>query len=502
MKKLTIAVLSLLAHPTFAQFKEIIIGTDGQPIYGQQLTLPNPITYFDIDTLKQQLVIVSTPPRTGDKEELTFVDLKNQKLTWSIKPDTRTYGVKMAQQGITRYDGRRTDYLSKANGMTTFSKKGQLAGIDPHFNTVIDQTGNVFNPENGQRIANAGTQHRYGVNEAKHIDNNTYVIAADGLFGVNTKTGKSWGYPSKTGWDYHKGQRFEVANSSLVFVSTLALGAIGGVAAAHATGQLGNGTAISNANSNILVDGNLAYFASLENLVAVDINTGIKKFETPLNGAKTSSSILSANGDDIFLINQGYVPTGQNTFMLCGHPFFACYDKHTGKPIYMDSLGTKGVIASWQLIGQTFFANYNDQYIVAINTTTGERIFTKNLKKTGLSPIATFIDPRTTYVEQKGGTYKLLAEAYPGKFFVKDKGNFIYSFDNGATTAERFMLPVWQTVQHKGKTLMLSDKALVILKDGKNSAILNLDNAIIAGNKAIGINRNSITIADLNAVAN
>ncbi|MCD6062241.1 MAG: hypothetical protein K0R82_152 [Flavipsychrobacter sp.] len=504
MKPITTAVLCVLTGSCFAQFKQVTVGTkqDNQPIYGRQLILPHPLAYYDIDTVKGELVVVATPSRIKDKDDLSFIDIQNQKLVWTIKPGTRTNNIKLARRGIIRYDGRQSSYLSKGNGITTWTKKGQLAGVDPHFNKAVDRSGNVINLEDGRKIIDAGTEHRYGINAAKHLNDNTLVIAADGLYGINTQNSKSWGYGSKTGWDYHKGQGNDIVKDGAVVVSTLAFGVIGGMAAAAATGQFGAVTIATKASSNILVENNTAYFASLENLLAVDVTTGNKKFDVPLPGAKTSSSLIESRDANIYLLNLGYVPTNQGNNLLCGHPFFASYNKNTGIQNYLDSLGPKGSVAAAGYVGDTVYVNYNNKYITATNLKTGRRIFTADIKNGGLPQVASFIDKHKTYVEEKGGTFKLLHELYPGLLFVKDNANFIYTYNANTKTTERFSRTIWEPVRIKGKTAMRNEKALAILKNGKNVAVLHLENPVVAGNNAVGISKNSVTIVNLNDLIN
>jgi hypothetical protein len=471
------------------------------PSYGKEFDLQaEPERHF-LDTLSKQLVVVTKPVRKYKGGKMVLFDLNTNTKLWEITLDNPTLSIHAAKNSIIQFDGRETHSYSKKDGTRIWHQKERLSGVIPESNLAISQNGHVFDIEKGREIANGGVSHKYGINHVEYSDKKTALVGADGLYAVDLVKGGRWSHETKTGWKYYGGGDFDPGNTAIIVASSVAFGMVGGLVAMAATGSFKEDAIAHDGGSNIVAENNRAYFASLESLMCVDVPSGNQVFNTTLNGAKTSLSNIKLADSNIYLLNYGFVPANRGKYITCGHPFFASYNKFTGAQNYLDSIGPRGWIPAANYIGDTLFVNYNNTLLAAYDIKTGDRVLAQDMAKANLSFIVSFINHHRTYVEKKGGSFEPLSHAYPGVIFMRDKNNLVYTYNTLTNATGQFAYPVWEPVTLSTNVkIMRNEKAVVVLKDDKNAAVLNIENAIIAGDKIIGFEKNKIQIVDINTV--
>ena len=139
------------------------------------------------------------------------------------------------------------------------------------------------------------------------------------------------------------------------YTGAVALGALGvltGVLTGFSAVPIGAGVnAVVELTSNVLRDDTLFYFANRTQLLCLD-NQLKMKWGYPLPEDLTSHSQLFDYGERLYMINYGSgyrtnlrdLPSVYEKKMMevnIGRPFIACFDKNTGKNIYLNQLTKK-----------------------------------------------------------------------------------------------------------------------------------------------------------------
>lgn len=144
------------------------------------------------------------------------------------------------------------------------------------------------------------------------VSDSVVLVQADGLHLFNPYTGQGWDYEAVMSAPYDK---------------RIALQVLGFASSSFATG---GAYMIKELHSNAILSDSVLYWASREEIVALDSTDGHLLWKTRLPEKAGSRSNIFETDTSIFLINRG-VAVFQNRYVEYGRPFLAAYEKATGR---------------------------------------------------------------------------------------------------------------------------------------------------------------------------
>jgi hypothetical protein len=167
-------------------------------------------------------------------------------------------------------------------------------GIGYRFNNFSGHSNLLegINLQNGCRLWSRVVHREVGWKDLFYSNDSTLMVVATGLHSINVKTGKGLEYP---------------------FVRTLI--------------------------SNTLIDSSNCYFASRKYFEAVDMTTGKIVWNFPFEENIASRALIFIKDSILFIVNKGMAFAG-NKQLEFGKPFFAAFDKKTGREIFFSSIKT------------------------------------------------------------------------------------------------------------------------------------------------------------------
>lgn len=173
-----------------------------------------------------------------------------------------------------------------------------------------------FNLADGSTLWKRLLNFQSGWSACDMVSDSVVLVQADGLHLFNLYTGQGWDYEAVMSAPYDK----RSALQALGFV----LGFFSGFVAT------GGADMIKELHSNAILSDSVLYWASREEIVALDSTDGHLLWKTRLPEKAGSRSNIFETDTSIFLINRG-VAVFQNRYVEYGRPFLAAYEKATGR---------------------------------------------------------------------------------------------------------------------------------------------------------------------------
>ena len=171
-----------------------------------------------------------------------------------------------------------------------------------------------FNLADGSTLWKRPLNFQSGWSACDMVSDSVVLVQADGLHLFNLYTGQGWDYEAVMSAPYDK---------------RIALQVLGFASSSFATG---GAYMIKELHSNAILSDSVLYWASREEIVALDSTDGHLLWKTRLPEKAGSRSNIFETDTSIFLINRG-VAVFQNRYVEYGRPFLAAYEKATGRPL-------------------------------------------------------------------------------------------------------------------------------------------------------------------------
>ncbi|MDO9001762.1 MAG: hypothetical protein Q7W45_18490 [Bacteroidota bacterium] len=321
--------------------------------------------------------------------------------------------------------------------------------------------------------------------DVKYLNDTTLIIAANGVHAININRGLIWSHNLNTAEKNQKTLVYSVINNTNVEKIT----------ESYKTTTEDN--LLSQLGSNILIDGDVIYFAGKEKAIAIKTN-GEVLWELDLKTLPISKMILTKSGSAVTLINLG-LSLFKDHYVLYGKPFVMNIDAATGK-INSQSKYT----SSENLID---FLSQKNSYLLAdkkniiqtnSNNESFETIIPLNDHRYGR--FLEFINGDEYYVE-KEGYYVPLNFINDNVVYFKTENNKVYGVDKVDVQYEYHFTELFKRDKvFKGKTVIFNyKKTYVINKNFELLATINLvEKSILMGNKLYFLGGNILSILDLN----
>jgi outer membrane protein assembly factor BamB len=192
------------------------------------------------------------------------------------------------------------------------------------------------------------------------------LVAAAGLHSINIKTGEGWDYNTPTG------KNLNVTPTSGEIAGAVVGGIIGGLIGGLIAGAITGGfyvtypiynynalktgsDVISGIASNVLINNDFIYFASKDTLTKLNKHTGQPTWKCTFEKDITSNSFIFLNGNELYMINNGFAFRGQSQIDY-GKPFIAAFNATTGKQKYLQLLNKNdGPVIDFKLIDNEIY---------------------------------------------------------------------------------------------------------------------------------------------------
>lgn len=338
----------------FAQTKvEEVIGrtVDGKDLTAHGFEFNGKIREYKMDTTATVFMVkIGYLDKSGqaykNKGELVVFSFPEGKELWRRKVNYVNDQFALLPEGILfNSKGIKSSYLDLQTGQEKWNKKMFPYILDRKDNKLwaykngVSKKLECYDINSGTLLWIREIPHKYGWNYHGLIDDSTRLIVSDGMHLVNVNDGTGESYPMETGTTNYTGA-----------VALGALGILTGALTGYAPIPTG-GNAIVELTSNVLRDDSLFYFANRTQLLCLD-NELKMKWGYPLPDNLTSHSQLFDYGDRLYMINYGsgyranlrYLSSVYEKKMMevnIGRPFIACFDRNTGKNIYLNQLTKK-----------------------------------------------------------------------------------------------------------------------------------------------------------------
>ncbi|MBA3681558.1 MAG: hypothetical protein H0W73_10400 [Bacteroidetes bacterium] len=337
---------------------------------------------------------------------------------------------------------------------------------------------------NGNVYWTANLSHKEDWIDVKHLNDSILIIAANGLHAVHVNKGLIWSRALVTAEKNQKSLVYSVVNKSNVQK----------INKSFKTTKEDN--LLTHLGSNILIDGDVIYFAGKEKLIAVRTN-GELIWELSLTDLPISKMILTKSGSAVTLINLGLSQFKDN-YVLYGKPFVTNIDAATGK-INTQSKYTssENLIDFLQQKHSYLLADKKGIFQTNSNEESFESIIPLDDHKYGR--FVEFINGDEYYVE-KEGYYVPLNFINDNVVYFKTESNKVYGVDKVDVQYEYHFTELFKMDKtYKDKTVIYNyKKTFVINKNFELLATLDLvEQSIIMKNKIYFFGGKLMNILDL-----
>jgi outer membrane protein assembly factor BamB len=422
-------------------------------------------------------------------------DIKNQKVLWSKKIAYQSSNLQQFSKTMIYTVANKSYCLDINTGNELWDVKNNIYFVDPIDNIGIgykfkSSTGYSNELEgiglkNGNVVWKRDLNREYGWNDVFYTNDSTMIVVAAGLHAINIKTGKGWDYNTITGKKDYTG--------------TAAANALG-VAAGLLTGTFVMSTGhnlVRDLVSNTITDSSNIYFASKEQLVKIDKQSGEIVWKFPFSNDLASKSSIFMNDSIIFMINKGMAFMGYRQLDF-GKPFFAAFDRQSGKQIFFSLINAKNdPILSYQIQNREIFLAFKNR-IAKYSMETGNMITEKDFPKDNFGEIKYFVGNQV-FITNQNGDLMSLPQSDSTKVFVFTSQSKILSIDselNISKTIEYNDLSIYYLRTKDFKFIAKDKKTLIVNNAGKRIAEIDAtSNAFMISNTLYDtIDKSFITI--------
>lgn len=326
----------------------------------------------------------------------------------------------------------------------------------------------------------------YGWNEAFYINDSTLIVASSGLHAVNLRTGKGWDYHALTGKKDYTGM--VAANAA-----GLALGLLTGTFVVS-TGH----DVVTDLVSNTLIDSAYIYFATREEIVKLNKNTGQLVWYYPIPKDMGSQSALYLDDNSVYMVNTGLGNLGVRKAKI-GEPFVAAFNRETGVQKYFSFIKEKDLqILSHEVVNDKIYLLFRDKIMVC-DMAGGQRLATKDFdfeNKIGLE----YFTGSNIFIERENKVMALF-ELWPENLFVVTTDGKVLSINSQLEieeTIEKEALMFYHNQYSGYRLISKADKCSVIDKAGNRVAELKATpGAIVNGDFLYDKSDKALIVVDL-----
>jgi len=264
----------------------------------------------------------------------------------------------------------------------------------------------------GKLVWKRNINRAFGWNDYFYLNDSTLMVVAAGLHTINMNTGDGWDYDAETGEKLKPNYTNEITGA---VIGGLIGGIIGGLIggglyyiptyyAATATGD----DVIRDLNSNTLMNGDFIYFASKEELVKINTESGNIIWKSTFPKDLPSKSSLFMDDSVVYMVNHGFA-IKNNRKINYGNAFIAAFNKFTGKQKFNILTPKKnGQILDYKQIDNELYLLFQ-KVIAKYSLETGNLISEKIFPIKEIGELKNFVD-NNLYISNSDGYFFNLAQ--------------------------------------------------------------------------------------------
>ena len=264
----------------------------------------------------------------------------------------------------------------------------------------------------GKLVWKRNINRAYGWNDYFYLNDSTLMVVAAGLHTINMNTGEGWDYDAETGEILKPNYTNEITGAVVgAIIGGIIGGLIGGglyyIPTYYAATATGNDV-IRDLNSNTLMSGDFIYFASKEELVKINTESGNIVWKSTFSKDLAGKSSLFMDDTMVYMVNYGFA-IRNNRNINYRSAFIAAFNKLTGKQRYIKlTNNANGIILDYKQIDNDIyllFQNVIAKYSLETGNLISEKIFP--IKKFG--ELKNFVD-NNLYISNSDGYFFNLAQ--------------------------------------------------------------------------------------------
>ena len=520
MKKTFIATgLFLFAILSFAQTSEIMVFTNEKPI-GRIMTTQEEIktkeyifperkirSYIDttLKTITIQLRGVSDNGKFMlNRGNIIYYDLSGQKVKWTKKITYTTSNLQQFGSAIIFTTEGANFRLNNENGKNLWKAKNDIYFVDPVADIGVGYSlkytrgyGNALEGidlKTGKTIWQRELNREYGWNSAFRINDSEWMIVAAGLHTINNNDGTGWSYHAATG-----GINYTLASVLLTGTGPTIVHR-GGIrnhdSNAYSDDNIGTYMFVTKHNlvwdiaSNVYSDSTGYYFASKEIIARINKNNGeivwINQFPNDL----ASKSSVFVKDDQVFMINYGYAFRRINPISY-GTPFFAAFDKETGKQIFLSTINTtKNPILDFIIEDDILLLVFKDR----IMKYSGGQILEKPINEKEFGELISFVGNRAYIDGENSSITSLIHTDISKNYIITNTNKILIVDDNLNIIGDGDVSQLYVAHLRIGNYVFVTKDNQTFILDSNDNKVAEIDIAlkpILIGNKIYSVQENS-----------
>ncbi len=429
MKKALLGIFLLITVTGFSQKDQIKVLAiektfgksflDSSDIKGFEYVFPKRIHEAFLDTttgyLTVQLRGLSPNGKWLDNTgNIVQYDIRGKKILWTRKIAYMTSSLLQFSKTMLFTVANKSYCLDINSGNELWEVKNNIYFTDPLNNIGIgykfkNSTGFTNELEGidlktGNVIWKRDLNREYGWDNLFYSDDSTIIVVAAGLHSININNGRGWDYNTITGKKDYKG--------------TAAANAVG-IAAGLLTGAFLMSTGynlVRDLVSNTIIDSSSIYFASKEQLVKINKQSGVIDWKYSFPDGIASKSSIFINDSTVFMINKGIAFMGYRQLDF-GKPFFAAFDRQTGRQVFFSLINDgDDPVMSFQMLDNEIYLLFKNR-IKKYSMVTGNLIAEKEFPEDSFGELKYFIGNQV-FITGANGDLLSLPQSDSTKVFI------------------------------------------------------------------------------------
>lgn len=482
--RLLFSLFILMSLELFGQTSDIKV-LENQKIVGQNLVtqqdiiakeyeFPKEIYKHNFNATTGNLTLQLRKLRKSGKAyamqgQIVVFNLNSNTVQWSRKMNYSMGTVTQNGNLITVSKENKMQYVDGKTGDELWTDKNDTYYVNKHHNIAIQYIKNDntkiqgIDLSSGNILWNRDITREYGWDNVSTINDSLVMIAAGGLHTLNIKTGKGWDYNTVTG---KKDYTETIAKNTL----GVALGVLTGTAIISVGSNV-----VRDLSSNVLVDNDVVYFASKENISKINTNTGEVIWSQPLDEKMTSKSLLFSKDNSIFMLNQGY-GNFRNRKVNVGDPFLSAFNTETGEQeLFRTILSKDDFILDYKRVNDNLVLVLKDK-IVSLSITNSDDFNEKRINSDIYGELKYFTKEEMVY-QQGDVVLSDIVVTHPTQYFVQTSKRSTLELDSNLEITDTYPvddLYIYYNTHNDYKFFIKGDRSKTVIVDKLNHIIADI----------------------------